>query len=41
MGHVKGYKQNEFTILYDTKELCKFTTAEIKEDYYNGDFWII
>ena len=41
MGHVKGYRQNEFAILYDTEELCKFTTEEIKEDYYNGDFWIM
>ena len=41
MGDIKGYRRNEFTILYDTEEECKFTLEEVKEDYFNGDFWII
>ena len=41
VGDIKGYRRNEFTILYDTEEECKFTLKEVKEDYFNGDFWII
>ena len=40
-GCIQKYVKNYFTLCYDTNEQCVFSLDEIKEDFYNGDFWII
>ena len=38
-GQIDGYRKGKFTISYDA-EVCQFSMDEIKDDYFNGDFWI-
>ena len=40
-GHIKSYRKRKFSILYDPEELSDFTLDEIKDDYFNGDLWIL
>lgn len=41
-GSVDNYRKNQFTFSYvGTDELSHFSLNEIKEDFFNGDFWIL
>lgn len=41
LGSITHYRKGQFTISYETAEICLFTLDELKEDYLNGDFWIL
>ena len=43
-GYVKCYRKSCFTFGYidiNDHELYRFSLDEIKEDFFNGDFWIL
>ena len=43
-GYVKCYRKSRFTFGYidiNDHELYCFSLDEIKEDFFNGDFWIL
>ena len=40
-GHILKYLRSKYTLNYENGEQVIFTNNEIKEDFFNGDFYII